>query len=135
MKLIILMITSKLVLQTKQSNPKLIKKVSREYLSLLINSINFKLLSSDNLCLILVFINKIFDSSDALDRKHIIELLNVNIFLKDLNDLAIDLDYRTEILRFLKKYKFTIYFKESASIKNNTQGTNFLIDDSPRKNN
>ena len=130
---LILMITSKLVLQTKQSNPKLIKKVSREYLSLLINSINFKLLSSDNLCLILVFINKIFDSSDALDRKHIIELLNVNIFLKDLNDLAIDLDYRTEILRFLKKYKFTIYFKESASIKNNTQGTNFLIDDSPRK--
>ena len=128
-----LMITSKLVLQTKQNNPKLIKKVCREYLSLVINSINYKTISSDNLCLILVFINKIFDSSDALDRKNLIELLNVNMFLKDLNDLAIDLDYRTEILRFLKKYKFTIFFKESAAMKINNEDSNFLFEDSPRK--
>ena len=131
---LILMITCKLVIITTHQNPKLIKKVCRDYLSNLINTINFSTISSDNLCLILVFINKIFDSSDGKDRKNLIELINVNILLKDLNDLSIDLDYRTEILRFLKKYKFTIFFKEISSIPTNvTQGSQFLIEDSPRK--
>ena len=108
-----LMILSKLVFQTKHHYPKLIKRVCRDLLFSLIPILNLSTISSDNLCIILIFINKLFDPSDGRDRKTVLDSINSNIFLKDLKDINIDLDYRTEILRFFKKYKYTLFFRQS----------------------
>ena len=91
------MILSKLVFQTKHHYPKLIKRVCRDLLFSLIPILNLSTISSDNLCIILIFINKLFDPSDGRDRKTVLDSINSNIFLKDLKDINIDLDYRTEI--------------------------------------
>ncbi len=127
-----LMILSKLVFQTKHHNPKLTKKICKELLLTLIPVINFSSIRNDNLCIILIFINKLFDPSDERDRKIIMDSLNPNIFVKDLKDINIDLDYRTEILRFFKKYKYTLCFRQSDLIGNNPSMIN-SFDESPKK--
>ena len=126
------MILSKLVFQTKHHNPKLTKKICKELLLTLIPVINFSSIRNDNLCVILIFINKLFDPSDEHDRKEIMDSINPNIFLKDLKDINIDLDYRTEILRFFKKYKYTLCFRQSDLIGNNPSMIN-SFDESPKK--
>ena len=124
---LLLMIIEKLSLQTKQLNSRLIRKYVKQFIIELLSIFNLNTISTDNICLILILINKMFDSLENKDRKKIIELINFQVLLEDLDDLGIDLDYRTEILRFIKKFKYTIYFRDSLPTHNfNNSSTNNL---------
>ena len=81
-------------------------------------------ISEDNLYLILFIINKIYDPTDDNQRKKVFELINIEILNNDLANTNIDIDYRTEILRFFKKFKYSFSFKQQNTNINNP--SNFL---------
>ena len=108
---LLLSIIIKLTLQTTQSNPLLTRKVVKKNIERLINSIEFENISQTNICLFLIIINKTYDSREYIDRNRITSLINFNFIENFLNDLTINLDFRTEILRYLKKFKFSPHYR------------------------
>ena len=97
-------------------------------------------ISEDNLYLILFIINKIYDPTDENQRKKVFELINIEILNNDLANTNIDIDYRTEILRFFKKFKYSFNFKQQNSNFNNPlnffniqSSSNNIFDDKKRR--
>ena len=85
-----------------------LKKIILKFL----NNFNFLELMSQNGCLILILINRIFISSDQNDRENLIKLIPIQKLVLTLEYTNIDIDYRTQILIFLKLFKCSIYFKK-----------------------
>ena len=107
-----LSIIIQLYLQTKllypYSSRETIKKLLNEFLSIF----NFQELMTQNACLLLLLINRIFISSDQDDRENLIKFIPIQKLVLTLEHTNIDIDYRTQILIFLKNFKCTIYFKK-----------------------
>ena len=85
-----------------------LKKIILKFL----NNFNFLELMSQNGCLILILINRIFISSDQNDRENLIKLIPIQKLVLTLEYTNIDIDYRTQILIFLKLFKCSMYFKK-----------------------
>ena len=90
-----------------------LKKIILDFLT----NFNFQELMSQNACLILIIINRMFSSSDQIDRDNLIKLIPIQKLVLTLEYTNIDIDYRTQILIFLKLFKCSIYFKKLDSIK------------------
>lgn len=108
-----LKIMIKLILKTKQLNNKITIKVSKKVIIKFLNIFDFEELTNQNVKFLLLLINAVFDSSSENDRKDLNSLINNDTLIKRLKDYAIDLDYRIEILRYLKKFKFSIYYTQN----------------------
>ena len=130
---IYLIIVIQFYLQTKILYPyncrENIKKIIFEFL----HHFNFQELMNHNASLILLLINRIFISSDQNDREHIIKLIPIQNLIQKLEQTNIEIDFRTQILIFLKLFKCSLYFKKLSinkkeNIKENisTIGKSFL---------
>ena len=108
---LLLSIIIKLTLQTTQANPILSRKIIKKNVENLITSIEFENISHTNICLFLILINKTYDSREHIDRTRITSLINFGFLEKFLNDISINLELRTEILRYLKKFKYSPYYR------------------------
>ena len=114
-------IVIKLYLQTKLIYPyrcrEQLKKIILEFL----NVFNFQELMPHNASLILLLINRVFSSSDQNDREKLKKLIPIQKLVLTLEYTSIELDYRTQILIFLKLFKCSLYFKkvEIPSVNSN----------------
>ena len=115
-----LSIVIQLYLQTKLLYPyKNREAIKRLLLEFLIN-FNFQDLMIQNACLVLLLINKIFISSDQMDRDNLIKLIPIQKLVLTLEHTNIDIDYRTQILIFLKssgKSALILFIKGSPNFK------------------
>ena len=109
-----LKIMIKLILRTKQLNNKITIKVAKKVIINFLNIFDFEELSNHNIKCLLLLINSVFDSSSETDRQDLNSLINNDTLIETLKDYAIDLDYRIEILRYLKKFKFSIYYTQNV---------------------
>ena len=112
-----LIIIIKLFLQTKLlhhlNSIEKVKKICIDFLK----EFEFSKMHNYNQCLILIIINKIFNSSDQSDRDAIMKLIPIQKIVANLEKSEIEVDFRTQLLIFLKQFKLSIYFKQIESIK------------------
>ena len=112
-----LIIVVKLFLQTKiLHNLNAIEKVKKLCIDFL-NEFDFSKLHNYNQCLILMLINKIFNSCEQSDRDSIMKLIPIQKIVSNLEKSEIEVDFRTQLLIYLKQFKLSIYFKQIESIK------------------
>ncbi len=109
---IFLEILIKLTIQTKQFNTFLTKNFIKDMLFLIFNNLIEKNISKNNFFFLLFIINKIYDPTSDTDRKNLFMNFKIEKIEEDLEDLNIDLNYRIEILRFFKKFKYSIYYRQ-----------------------
>ena len=109
---IFLEILIKITIQTKQFNTFLTKNFIKDMLYLIFNKLIEKNATKNNIFLILFIINKVYDSTSDSDRKILFMNFKIEKIEEDLEDLNLDLNYRIEILRFFKKFKYSIYYKQ-----------------------
>ena len=119
---IFLNIIIRLYLETKllypYDNKENLKKLILDFL----NNFKFQELISENACLILIIINRIFSPSEQIDRENLIKAIKIQNLVLTLDLTNIDIDYRTQILIFLKRFKCSIYFRKYDDIsKENTK--------------
>ena len=116
-----LSIVIQLYLQTKllypYKNREAIKRLTLEFLL----NFNFQDLMMQNACLILLLINRVFISSEQNDRDSLIKLIPIQKLVLTLEHTNIDIDYRTQILIFLKLFKCTIFYKKLDISKKDTK--------------
>ena len=116
---IFLNIVIQLYLQTKLLYPYNSKEYLKKLLLDFLNNFNFHELMNLNACLILLLVNRVFNSSDQIDRDNLIKLIPIQKLVLTLEYTSIDIDYRTQILIFLKLFKCSIYFKKYENKKEN----------------
>ena len=105
----------KLVLRVKQFNRELSLKISKKVIFKFLNEFKFEELSNLNTKYLLMIVNSIFDSSSENDRKSITSLINLGTLIELLKDYSIELDLRLEILKYLQKFKFNIYYTSNIT--------------------
>ena len=105
-------IVIKLYLQTKLIYPYRCRLELRKLILEFLNTFNFKELMSENACLILLLINRTFNSSEQNNRERLIKLIPIQQLVLTLEYTNIDIDYRTQILIFLKLFKCSMFFKK-----------------------
>ena len=112
-----LIIVVKLFLQTKILHHldaiEKLKKLTIDFL----NEFEFSKLHNYNECLILIIINKIFNTCSQQDRDAIMKLIPIQKIVSNLEKSEIEVDFRTQLLIYLKQYKLSIYFKQIEGIK------------------
>ena len=112
-----LIIVIKIFLQTKILHPMVsiekVKKLTIEFLQ----EFEFSKLHYYNECLTLILINKLFNSCDQSDRELIMKLIPIQKIVANLEKTEIEVDFRTELLIYLKQFKLSTYFKQIEGIK------------------
>ena len=112
-----LIIIVKLFLQSKLLHHlNAIEKVKKLCIDFL-KEFEFSKLHNYNECLILIIINKIFNSCEQPDREAIMKLIPIQKIVANLEKSEIEVDFRTQLLIYLKQFKLSIYFKQIESIK------------------
>ena len=112
-----LLIIIKLFLQTKVLHHlNAIEKVKKLCIDFL-REFDFSKLHNYNECLILIIVNKIFNSCDQSDRDSIMKLIPIQKIVSNLEKSEIEVDFRTQLLIYLKQFKLSIYFKQIEGIK------------------
>ena len=117
-------IVIKFYLQTKLIYPyrcrEEVKKLSLDFL----NNFDFQELINENACLILILINRVFSSADQNNRENLIKLIPIQNLVLSLESTNIDIDYRTQILIFLKLFKCSMFFKKVEAVNPNETNSN-----------
>ena len=112
-----LIIVIKIFLQTKVLHPihsiDKLKKLTMNFLQ----EFDFAKLHFYNQCLTLILINKLFNSCDQNDRDSIMKLIPIQKIVSNLEKTEIEVDFRTELLIYLKQFKLSIFFKQIEGIK------------------
>ena len=112
-----LIVVIKLCLQTKLIHHlytiEKIKKICIDFLK----EFDFSKLHNHNECLILIIINKIFNSCSQSDRDTIMKLIPIQKIVSNLEKSEIEVDFRTELLIYLKQFKLSMFFKQIEGIK------------------
>ena len=110
-------IVIQLYLQCKLLYPYKCKEDLKRLLLDFLNNFNFQELMDLNACLLLLLVNRTFSSSNEIDRDNIIKLIPIQKLVLSLEYTNIDIDYRTQILIFLKLFKCSICLKKKCEIK------------------
>ena len=112
-----LSIIIKLFLQTKILHPissvEKVKKLTTDFLK----EFDFSKLHYYNECLTLILVNKLFNSCDQNDRETIMKLIPIQKIVSNLEKSEIEIDFRTELLIYLKQFKLSTFFKQIEGIK------------------
>ena len=93
-----------------------------------------------NACLLLILVNKIFESSSQVERESIIKFIPLQKLINTLRDTNILIDLRTEILIYIQKYHASLYFSQNEILKKNVSPNDLSLSalhksiESPRKN-
>jgi hypothetical protein len=103
----------KIFLQMKLLYPYSCEKYLKQMLLNFLENFEYSSLINYNSCLLLLLINKIFDSSDETDREVIIKFITLEKLSYDLEDTNIHIDLRTQILIFIYKFYLSLYFKRN----------------------
>ena len=112
-----LIIVVKLFLQTKVLHHlNAIEKVKKLCIDFL-NEFDFSKMHNYNECLILIIINKIFNSCEQSDRDSIMKLIPIQKIVSNLEKSEIEVDFRTQLLIYLKQFKLSIFFKQIEGVK------------------
>ncbi len=111
----------KVFLQMKVFYPCLCLKTIKGILLSFMENFEYVSLINYNACLLLVLINKLFDSSDQTERANIIKMIPLKKLIYTLEDTNILIDLRTEILIFIEKYHISLYFRQNDVPKKNGQ--------------
>ena len=117
-------IVIKIFLQMKLLHPILCLKKIKRILITFMESFEYASLIDYNACILLILINKIFDSSDKVEREAIQKFIPIKKLIYTLEDTNILIDLRTEILIFILKFHISLYFTQNDSPKNNAQFSN-----------
>ena len=105
-------IVIKLYLQTKLIYPNRCREQLKKMILEFLNVFNFQDLMPYNASLILLLINRVFYSSDQNDREKLIKIIPIQKLVLTLEYTNIEIDYRTQILVFLKLFKCSIFIKK-----------------------
>ena len=112
-----LIIVIKIFLQTKILHPMYsidkLKKLTIDFLQ----EFDFAKLHYYNECLTLILVNKLFNSCDQNDRDTVMKLIPIQKIVSNLEKTEIEVDFRTELLIYLKQFKLSIFFKQIEGIK------------------
>ena len=112
-----LIIVIKIFLQTKILHPMnsidKIKKLTIDFLQ----EFDFSKLHFYNECLTLILVNKLFNSCEQNDREAIMKLIPIQKIVSNLEKSEIEVDFRTELLIYLKQFKLSTFFKQIEGIK------------------
>ena len=103
----------KIFLQMKLLYPLLCERYIKQLLLNFLNNFEYSSLINYNACLLLLLINKIFDSSEEGDRETIIKIIPLDKIRNDLEDTNILIDLRAQILIFIYKFYSSLYFKQN----------------------
>jgi len=109
----------KIFLQMKLIYPVLCLKSIKPILIKFMENFEFISLINYNACLLLILINKIFDSSSQVEREQIIKFIPIQKLINTLKDTNILIDLRTEILIFIEKYHASLCFSQNEILKKN----------------
>jgi hypothetical protein len=121
----------KIFLQMKLLYPSLCLKNIKKILLSFMENFEYSSLINYNSCLLLILINKIFDSSDQIERETILKFIPLKKLINSLKDTNILIDLRTEILIFIKKYSFSLCFIHNETTNKSFPHSNKVI--SPKK--
>ena len=121
----------KIFLQMKLLYPSQCLKNIKPILLNFMENFEYSSLINYNSCLLLILINKVFDSSDQIERETILKFIPLKKLINLLKDTNILIDLRTEILIFIKKYSFSICFIHSEASNKSFPHSNKVI--SPKK--
>ena len=112
-----LIIIIKIFLQTKVLHPMnsidKVKKLTIDFLQ----EFDFSKLHFYNECLTLILVNKLFNSCSQNDRETIMKLIPIQKIVSNLEKTEIEVDFRTELLIYLKQFKLSTFFKQIEGIK------------------
>ena len=114
-----LVIIVKIFLQMKLLYPFSCEKFVKQILLNFLENFEFNSLINYNACLLLLLINKIFDSSEESERELIIKYISLDKMKHYLEDTNILIDLRTQILIFIYKFYFSSSYKSNDNIKKN----------------
>ena len=117
-------IVIKIFLQMKLLYPILCLKNIKKILIIFMENFEYISLINYNACLLLIIINKIFDSSDKSERERIQKFIPIKKLIHTLKDTNILIDLRTEILIFIQKFYASLYFMQNDFQKKNGQYPN-----------
>ena len=90
-----------------------VKKLTVEFLQ----EFEFSKLHYYNQSLTLILVNKLFNSCDQGDRELVMKLIPIQKIVANLEKAEIEVDFRTELLIFLKQFKLSTFFKQIEGIK------------------
>ena len=121
----------KIFLQMKLLYPSICIKNVKTILLNFMENFEYLSLINYNSCLLLILINKIFDSSDQVERETILKYIPLKKLINTLQDSNILIDLRTEILIFIQKYSASLCFIQSEDSKKASPNSN--IGNSPNK--
>ena len=107
----------KLFLQMKLLYPLQCEKYLKQMLLNFMENFEYSSLINYNASLLLLLINKIFDSSDEVEREIIIKFIPLDKLRTDLEDTNILIDLRTQILIFIFKFYASVYFRQNDNSK------------------
>ena len=107
----------KIFLQMKLLYPILCLKNIKQLLINFMENFEYLSLINYNACLLLILVNKIFDSSDQLERDTILKFIPIKKLIYTLQDTNIIIDLRTEILIFIQKYHCSLCFRQDEISK------------------
>ena len=112
-----LIIVVKIFLQTKMLHPmaaiEKLKKLTMDFLQ----EFDFSKMHFYNECLTLILVNKLFNSCDQNDRETVMKLIPIQKIVANLEKPEIEVDFRTELLIYLKEFKLSTFFKQIEGIK------------------
>ena len=117
-------IVIKIFLQMKLLYPSLCLKNIKRILLTFMENFEYISLINYNACLLLILVNKLFDSSDQTERETITKLIPLKKLIYTLEDTNILIDLRTEILIFIEKYHASLCFKQNDIPKKNLPYSN-----------
>ena len=112
-----LIIVIKLFLQMKLLYPLSCEKYLKQMLLSFMDNFEYSSLINYNACLLLLLINKIFDSSEEFEKEIIIKFIPLDKLRNDLEDTSILIDLRTQILIFIYKFYASLSFKQNNNNK------------------
>ena len=114
-----LFIIVKIFLQMKLLYPNSCEKYAKQMLLNFLENFDFNSLINYNTCLLMLLINKIFDSSEESERELITKFISLDKLKRYLEDTNILIDLRTQILIFIYKFYFSLSYKSNDNIKKN----------------
>ncbi len=117
-------IVIKIFLQMKLLYPMLCLKKIKRILITFMENFEYISLINYNACLLLIIINKIFDSTNKIEREQIHKFIPIKKLMYTLQDTNILIDLRTEILIFIQKFHASLYFIQSDTQRRNGQHVN-----------
>ena len=131
-----LSILIKISLESKLLNPYSCEKYIKNILLSFMKNFEYSSLINYNACLLLVLINKIFDSSEKTERDIILKLIPINKLKDYIEDSNTLLNLRTQILIFISKFTASLYFKKDENCKKYYKNIEILsINNNSNKNN